>query len=81
MAVIRNLRSGAWRVVLSLRAEGDGTVLVFAHEDVPADEVGSVGPGWHYYLDRLGAVLAGTPVPDDWDSYFPSLQSAYASPS
>lgn len=32
-------------------------------------------------LDRLGAVVAGTTVPEEWDDYFPSLQDAYALPS
>ena len=27
-----------------------------------------VGPGWHWYLDRLGADLAGTPFPA-WPDY------------
>lgn len=71
---------GLWRMVVTLREEGAGTVLVVEHRAVETDQVGSVGPGWHYYLDRLGAVVAGTPVPDVWDDYFPVLEPAYAPP-
>jgi hypothetical protein len=38
------------------------TTLDFVHHlSMPYDA--SIGPGWHYYLHRLGAVVAGTTVP------------------
>ncbi|MGI8953354.1 MAG: hypothetical protein ACR2FL_02055 [Nocardioidaceae bacterium] len=42
----------------------------------------SIGPGWHYYyfLDRLGAVISATEVPDTWDDYYPFLRTAYLLP-
>ena len=45
----------------------------------PEDEVGSIGPGWEYYLDRLMAAHRG---PDAGhrrrgSDYFPAMQPAY----
>jgi uncharacterized protein YndB with AHSA1/START domain len=71
---------GAWRLAATLRPDGAGTSLLFEQRFANAEEVGSVGPGWHFYLDRLGAVVAGRPLPDVWDDYFPVLQEAYAAP-
>lgn len=72
---------GTWRLAATLTPEGTGTRLLFEHRLAKAEDVDSVGPGWHYYLDRLGAVVAGRPLPDVWDDYFPVLQEAYAAPS
>ena len=59
------------------RFAGD-TVLTFGQRLNPGEDVGSIGPGWEYYLDRLVAVHAGLD-PDDvkWDDYFPALQPGY----
>ena len=41
------------------------TRLVFTHTGLPAEQVASVLPGWHLYLERLGmAVEGGRPDPD-----------------
>jgi uncharacterized protein YndB with AHSA1/START domain len=41
------------------------TRLVFTHAGLPADQMASVLPGWHLYLERLGeAVSGGRPEPD-----------------
>lgn len=72
---------GTWRLTAALRAEGGVTTLVFTQRLAEPYDASSVGPGWHYYLDRLGAVVAGRPVPDRWDDYHPSLSDSYALPS
>jgi uncharacterized protein YndB with AHSA1/START domain len=60
--------SESWRIAVTLSPEGDGTVLVF-DQLVPAGmRPADVGPGWHWYLDRLAASLHGAPMPD-WDGY------------
>lgn len=65
-----------WRIALTLSEEGGTTMLLF-EQTVPADmDVTDVGPGWHWYLDRLDASLAGSPMPD-WNDYHPALKSAY----
>ncbi|MBM9466328.1 SRPBCC family protein [Nakamurella leprariae] len=71
----------AWHLELDLAAVGDGgtTRLVFVQRlDFPGLE-SSVGPGWEYYLERLGAALAATPEPDwpTWDDYWPHQQAHY----
>lgn len=71
---------GPWRLSVVLRAEGRLTALSLTQRlDEPYD-AGSIGPGWHYYLDRLGAVLGGRPAPSDWDDYYPALEQRYAVP-
>jgi uncharacterized protein YndB with AHSA1/START domain len=63
-----------WEMELELQ-EADGvTSLRFVQVLVPGatgvDMAASVGPGWDYYLDRLGAALAGRDVGDiDWEDY------------
>ena len=66
-----------WRLRFEL-SESDGvTTLVFAQALV--DDVGSVGPGWEYYLDRLDAVLNDRDVTAvSWDAYFPGMSTYYA---
>lgn len=71
---------GTWRLSVSLAAQAGVTTLVFTQRLTQPYDASSIGPGWHYYLDRLDAVVAGNAVPDSWDDYFPSLQDAYASP-
>jgi uncharacterized protein YndB with AHSA1/START domain len=72
---------GTWHLSVGLERRGPGTRLVFVHRLAEPYDASSIGPGWHYYLDRFGAVVTGTPVPDDFDVYFPALQSAYGRPS
>lgn len=71
---------GTWRLSAVLRAHNDVTTLVFTQRLAEPYDASSVGPGWHYYLDRLGAVVTDAPVPDAWDAYYPSLAAAYALP-
>lgn len=71
---------GTWRLSAALREEDGGTVLVFTQRLAEPYDASGIGPGWHYYLDRLGAVVAGEPVPDAWEDYHPALVDAYALP-
>jgi len=41
-----------------------GTVLHFEQVLPDSFSPADAGPGWHWYLDRLAAVLAGGPMPD-----------------
>jgi uncharacterized protein YndB with AHSA1/START domain len=60
--------SEPWRMSVTLSPEGDGTVLVF-DQLVPAGmRPADVGPGWHWYLDRLAASLGDAPMPA-WGAY------------
>lgn len=71
---------GVWRLSASLSEQKGVTTLEFVQRLAEPDEVSSIGPGWHFYLDRLGAVVTETAVPDEWDDYYPSLKDAYALP-
>ena len=72
--------SGSWHLWFELIAKGEATTLMFGQRLDLADDVGSLGPGWEYYLDRLVAVQKGKDAATIvWDDYFPALQPAYQS--
>lgn len=71
---------GRWRLAVTLAEQDGGTELVFVHRLAEPYDSSSIGPGWQYYLDRLGAVVTGAPVPDVWDEYWPALKDAYPLP-
>ena len=71
---------GTWTLAVSLRSEPGTTTLVFTQRLAEPYDATSIGPGWHYYLDRLAAVVSGTPVPEVWDDYFPVLEDSYRLP-
>jgi uncharacterized protein YndB with AHSA1/START domain len=55
---------------------GTATRLVLEHTGLPADWAAGYGSGWHAYLERLSAQLAGQ-EPPDWAERVASLRSAY----
>ena len=57
-----------WVISVDLAPAPEGTVLGFRQVLPPGFSPTDVGPGWHWYLDRLGADLAGTPFPA-WPDY------------
>jgi len=66
-----------WRIGFSL-AEVQGLTLVFFTQRLErAQDAGSIGPGWEYYLDRMIAARSGLPLPI-WDEYYPAFSSYYA---
>jgi len=71
--------SGAWHLWFELDEDSPGdTVLTFGQRLNPEDEVGEIGPGWEYYLDRLVAAHAGIDAATvTWTDYFPALQPGY----
>jgi uncharacterized protein YndB with AHSA1/START domain len=71
---------GVWHLSAALRAEAGVTTLVFTQRLAEPYDASSVGPGWHYYLDRLAAVVADAPVPEVWEEYYPALKDEYALP-
>lgn len=56
---------------------GDGTVLHFRQTLPSGFSPADVGPGWQWYLDRLGATLSGADLPDR-DDYHPALVPRYS---
>lgn len=81
VAVVIPSADGPWPLSVTL-SETDGvTTLVFVHRLAEPYDASSVGPGWHYYLDRLDAVIGGGVMPglDGWATY-ESLGSKYPLP-
>lgn len=70
---------GTWPLSVDLAEQDGRTRLVLTHRLAEPYDASSIGPGWQYYRDRLGAVVTGTPVPDDWGAY-ETLGAAYAVP-
>jgi uncharacterized protein YndB with AHSA1/START domain len=66
--------TAVWEMELELE-EADGVtslrfVQVLAPGATGVEMAASVGPGWDYYLDRLGAALSGEDVDGiDWEAY------------
>jgi uncharacterized protein YndB with AHSA1/START domain len=59
---------GSTTVEVTLRPEGDDTVVTLVHSDLPgADAAESHEAGWRHYLDRLRvAATGGDPGDDPW---------------
>ncbi|HEV7811121.1 MAG TPA: SRPBCC domain-containing protein [Candidatus Limnocylindrales bacterium] len=73
---------GPWPLSISLSESEGVTTAVFIHRLADGDDAGSLGAGWHYYLDRLASALTGDRMPEgeDWPSYEP-LASSYGRPA
>lgn len=70
--------AAAWHLWFELDEADGATTLRFGQRLNPTDDVGSIGPGWEYYLDRLVAAHEGRDVAAVvWEDYFPALQPDY----
>lgn len=66
-----------WHLRFELSEYAGVTTLLFAQKIVA--DLGDVGPGWEYYLDRLNATLAdGDVAAVRWDAYYPAMRSYYS---
>jgi uncharacterized protein YndB with AHSA1/START domain len=82
LSVIAPQMDDPWPLTVELQPRGEnGTFLMFTQRLNEPYDASSIGPGWHYYLDRMEAVLAGTSLPDVWEEYFPALAESYALPA
>lgn len=81
VSIVLTSADGPWPLTVTLSEVEGGTELVFVHRLAEPYDATSVGPGWQYFLDRLAATLASTPMPDgeDWSSYEP-LGASYPLP-
>jgi hypothetical protein len=68
-----------WLLNLDLTHADGVTTLTFSQPGVTAEQVGAVGPGWDYYLDRLVDVETGAdPALRDFErDYYPSTSAHY----
>ena len=66
-----------WHLRFELSEHAGITTLVFAQKMVA--DVGDVGPGWEYYLDRLVAALTDDDITAvHWDAYYPVMRAYYS---
>ncbi|NYF16752.1 uncharacterized protein YndB with AHSA1/START domain [Microbacterium sp. AK009] len=69
---------GTWHLWFELKEDEGETVLSFGQRLDGGEDVGSIGPGWEYYLDRLVAVRGGRDVAEiEWSAYYPALRAQY----
>ncbi|MEU5884255.1 SRPBCC family protein [Spirillospora sp. NPDC047279] len=67
---------GRWELEARL-AEADGvTVLELIHHRIRDEMLGSMGPGWEYYLDMLVASREDTPRPA-FEDYYPAQKDYF----
>ncbi|MCZ2859043.1 SRPBCC family protein [Blastococcus sp. VKM Ac-2987] len=66
-----------WSLALDLRAEDGRTHLLFTQVFPAGTDVVDFAMGWHWYLDKFGAEVAGDPVPGDWDAFLAEVGPAY----
>jgi uncharacterized protein YndB with AHSA1/START domain len=68
-----------WLLELDLTHADGVTTLTFSQPGVTREQVGGVGPGWDYYLDRLVDVETGAdPAQRDFDrDYYPATADYY----
>lgn len=63
----------SWLIGATLSEANGLTTLVFTQRLTDPSSAEDTGPGWEYYLDRLGAVLDNTAFVA-WDAYYPAQQ-------
>jgi hypothetical protein len=70
---------GHWRLTAELSEFNGATTLMLRQEDLDVGSLPETGPGWEWYLDRLVAVVSGTPPPtlDDFEASYLSMSAAH----
>lgn len=69
--------SDAWRVDLELSVEGGRTVLRFVQVFGADADVTEFALGWHWYLEKFGAEVDGSPVPAEWEAFLARVGPSY----
>lgn len=76
--VLQWLGGMAWEVELDLVEDGGTTTLAFTQVLPAGTGVADIAAGWHWYLERLDAVMTGTGTPSDWDAFYAAVGPGYA---
>lgn len=66
-----------WRVDLDLTTEGDRTVLRFVQVFGADADVVDYAMGWHWYLEKFGAEVDGSPAPGPWEEFLATAGPGY----
>ena len=69
--------TGNWRVDLDLTTEDGRTVLRFVQVFGADADVTDFAMGWHWYLDKFGAEVAGSTAPEEWDAFLAEVGPSY----
>jgi uncharacterized protein YndB with AHSA1/START domain len=78
--VVQFLDEMGWRVAVDLAEAAGTTTLTFSQVLADGTGLADIATGWHWYLDRLGAVVTGGAVPADWDAFLAAVGPDYAAP-
>lgn len=74
-----NVGDDAWHLWFELEEEAGVTTLTFGQRLSPGDDLGSIGPGWEYYLDRAETAHEGADAGAIvWADYYPALRDEYS---
>lgn len=73
---IRSIGGVGWHLELKVEQDGKDSRLTFIHHLDDGSEVGQIGAGWEYYLDRLLAAIEDREMPD-FDQYWPAMGPYY----
>ncbi|MEU9337663.1 SRPBCC family protein [Streptomyces sp. NPDC048290] len=76
LAVSATDAAGTWRLELRLTETAGVTELQLVQHFTDTGALGSVGPGWEYYLDLHTAARTDGPLPDFAD-YYPAQKAYY----
>ncbi|MGY1710051.1 SRPBCC family protein [Geodermatophilus sp. SYSU D00758] len=75
--VVEWVGQGDWRVELDLAQEDGRTVLTFRQGFPAGTDVADVAGGWHWYLDKLDAEVAGDGGPGEWEPFWAAVGPLY----
>lgn len=74
---IQQQEGSVWRIDLDLWTEESRTELWFVQVFPAGTDVVDFAMGWHWYLEKLGAEVAGAPAPKDWAAFLAEVGPAY----
>jgi uncharacterized protein YndB with AHSA1/START domain len=78
--VVESVDLADFRLEVDLIASDGRTELVFRQWFAPDATVAEWAGGWHWYLDKLDAVVTGGPQPPAWDAFWAVVGPGYQSP-
>ncbi|MFJ4278444.1 SRPBCC family protein [Streptomyces massasporeus] len=78
LAVSTQDEAGSWSLELLLIETEGATEVRLIHHLTSAEQLGSIGPGWEYYLDMLTASRTDGPRPA-FDDYYPAQKGYFES--
>jgi uncharacterized protein YndB with AHSA1/START domain len=78
--VVESVEMADFRLEVDLIPSDGRTELVFRQRFAPDAAVADWAGGWHWYLDKLDAVVTGGPQPPEWDAFWAVVGPGYQAP-